>query len=204
MRHAISLLLLLLSVVILVQPIADGQVTSHYGAKVGDSGANLVGFDLTVYSPNNQTVYSRTMPLNFKIHWLVGVSPFMWTLCGLYTYRIDNQPVVDIFPDNPTSNFSYNPSFSHLLDVSGLSDGKHSIVISAGFYYKSQSGELVWKFLNETSSPLYFEVQNSNPTSTASPIVQEIPTAIVITFLIVITLAIVMIRKTNSNLVKKL
>jgi hypothetical protein len=170
---------IILVVTFLIPSLANAQTTSHYGAKTGDSGANLVGFGLTMYKPINQEVYTNVLPLFFNIDWLVGVYPFFnFTFAGIYTYTIDKMSPI-IIESNQTSNdkydaktnFTYNPSFSYFLNVSNLSKGQHSIVISAGFYYRSQSGSLQECFLNETSSPINFQIQNSIPVSpsTTSP-----------------------------------
>jgi hypothetical protein len=183
-KSFIVVVTLILVITLVIPAVTVAQTTSHYGAKTGDSGANLVGFDLSINSPINQKVYADSMPLNFKLDWLVGVYPFFnFTFAGIYTYRIDNlSPIV--IESNQTSNdkydaktnFTYNPSFSYFLDVSNLSNGQHSIVISAGFYYRSQSGSLQECFLNETSSPIYFQVQNSMPISTSSTTPTSTPT----------------------------
>jgi hypothetical protein len=83
----VVLILLFLTLALLTPSTANAQITNHYGAKIGDSGANLVGFDLTISSPISKEVYSNTLPLEFKLHWSpVGVSLFFnWTFSGIYT-----------------------------------------------------------------------------------------------------------------------
>lgn len=211
-KSFIAQVTIILFVALFIPLITNGQITSHYGAKTGDSGSNLVGFDLTIYNPISKEVYSNKLPLNFKIDWIVGVYPFFnWTFAGIYTYSIDSKSPVSIESNQSESdriypvnegNFKYNPSFSYLLDISNLANGQHSIVLSAGFYYESQSGVLEWQFLNETSSPIYFQVQNSmpasNPTPTPTPTVPEFPATLAITLLLVMALvfAVVFGRKT--------
>ncbi len=193
---------------------ANAQTTSHYGANVGDSGANLVGFDLTMYTPIDQKVYSKTMPLDFNIHWIVGVYPFFnWTFAGIYTYSIDNMSPI-IIESNQSSNdhydattdFKYTPSFSYMLDISNLTNGAHKIVVSAGMYYNS-NGHLMDDIFNETSSPIYFQVQNSipvsNPTSTQNPTptttIPEFSAILTITFLIVVIVAFAVVLKRKNK-----
>ena len=180
----------------LIPSLANAQTTSHYGAKTGDSGSNLVGFDLTMYKPINQEVYTNVLPLFFNIDWLVGVYPFFnFTFAGIYTYSIDSMSPI-VIESNQTSNdkydaktnFTYNPSFSYFLDVSNLSKGQHSIVISAGFYYRSQSGSLQECFLNETSSPIYFQIQSSIPVSTPTITPTPTPTVPELSWLVIIPL----------------
>jgi hypothetical protein len=186
---------LFLALALLIPLMTKAQTTSHYGANVGDSGANLVGFDLTMYNPINQKVYSKTMPLDFNIHWIVGVYPFFnWTFAGIYTYSIDNMSPI-VIESNQSSNekydaktdFKYNPSFSYILDISNLTDGVHKIVVSAGMYYNS-NGHLMDDIFNETSSPIYFQVQNSNPVSTPSPSPTPTPTVPEFSWLIILPL----------------
>jgi hypothetical protein len=183
----------------------NAQTTSHYGAKIGDSGANLIGFDLTINSPISQKVYTDSLPFDFQLHWSpVGVSTFFnWTFVGLYTYSIDhktpvsiesNQSESDIYGNG--SNFKYNPSFTYLLDISDLTNGKHVFVISAGLYY-NMSGQLS-QLYNESSSPLQFLVQNPAPSPTSK--VPEFPTFVILPlFAIVILLSIVFLRKVEIN-----
>jgi hypothetical protein len=164
---------------------AKAQIISHYGDN-GVSGANMVGFYLTVNSPISQKTYVSTLPLNIKIDWNpVGVSQF-WPFAGLYTYSIDNKPAVSIV-SNQSSNtgFNYHPTFSYLLDVSNLTNGKHSMVISAGLYFNN-SGQLMAQLCNQSSTPIFFIVQNS--TVQTSPTVPEIPTLIILPIFALATL----------------
>jgi len=61
-------------------------------------------------------------------------------------------------------------------------------VISAGFYYRSQSGSLQEGFLNETSSPIYFQIQSSIPVSTPTITPTPTPTIPEFSWLIIIPL----------------
>lgn len=197
MRKAVTLTAIIV-IVFVIQPIVDGQITSHYGAKTGDSGANPVGFDLTMYSPVNQSGYSKTMPLDFNIDWLVGVYPFFnWTFAGIYTYSIDNMSPV-VIDSNQSSNsrydsatdFEYSPSFSYILDISNLTNGNHQIAVSAGMYYNN-NGNLMDEIFKATSEPIYFQVQDSTASSpTPTPTVPEFSwLAIVPLFLSVFSVA---------------
>jgi len=160
------------SFIIFFEPsLVNLPTVTHYGDKVGQSGANPVGFDLTMYSPTSQKNYAGTIPLNFNVRWEpFGVSTFFnWTFSGIYTYSIDNKPAVSLqsnqsasdfygYGPNASRTFKYNPSFSYLIDISNLENGRHRIVISAGLYY-NQSGYL-YQLFNESSSPFSFSVQN--------------------------------------------
>jgi hypothetical protein len=131
--------------------------------KVGQSGANLVGFDLAMYSPINQGVYSNTMPLHFKIHWIYGLLFYNNSiLYGEYAYSIDNNPAVSL-PSNQQShsskNFVANPSFSSNIDISNLTNGHHQIMIITDMEYNPFGGATI-SVCNQSSSPILFSVQN--------------------------------------------
>lgn len=155
----------------LVPSMANAQTTSHYGAKVGSSGANLVGFDLTVYSPDNQTVYNTTLPLVFNISWIYGLifEPNA-ILFGNYSYQIDNNQPINI-PSNQKSesylDFEANQSFSIAVDISYLASGKHQLVIVADLEYcfVSSGPQSVFE---QATSPITFTVDNPTPTPTST------------------------------------
>jgi hypothetical protein len=184
------LVALLLTMALIIPSVTNAQTTSHYGANVGDSGANLVGYTLTTYSPDNQTVYANTMPLIFNMTWIYGLIPIgNAKLSGVYTYSIDNNRPVTItanqssnarFAGSPWNDFEINPTFLNLIDISSLTNGSHELVITAGMYYNF-SGRLDQLF-NESATPVLFSVVNTttpistptqnptpNPTSTLSP-----------------------------------
>jgi hypothetical protein len=194
-RKKILFLLLVsffLTLTVLIQSITDAQATSHYGDKVGDSGANLVGFDLTVYSPVSQRVYANTMPLDFKIHWSpVGLLFYENAKqYGLYAYKIDNNPSVSL-PSNQKSNsskdFISNPSFSSIIDISNLTNGQHQLVIVADMEWNPFGGGTT-SVCNLTSVPINFLVQNSTASPTLTPTVPEFPIIVVLSLLVVISL----------------
>ena len=125
------------------------------------------------------------MLLNFNITWThypVFNFPIAPPLNGDYAYSIDNNPPVsiasnqstsDLFYATPSNNFKINPSFSYLVNVSNLTNGYHKIVIKASLY--SYSGDY---YLNESSSPTLFLVQN--PTPSPTPESEPFPTTLVI------------------------
>ncbi len=192
------------ALIFLTLPMTNAQTTSHYGAKIGDSGANLVGYDLTMYSPQNQKAYANMMPLDFNITWKpVGVSLFFnWTFTGIYSCRIDNKPPVniesnqsesDFFGYNAPSgsNFKYNPSFSYLLEISILTDGQHSIVVDAAMNY-NMSGHLA-QIYEESSSPIFFWVENSASSSALA--VPEFPSSMILAFFVIVAYFAVSVRQ---------
>ncbi|HUK85591.1 MAG TPA: hypothetical protein VLU95_07000, partial [Candidatus Acidoferrum sp.] len=94
-----------------------------------------ISYSLKLSSPNNQTVYSVTMPLNFSIDWTYNLMPeFVGQVRGFYSYRIDSNSLVSIESNQSSNdlygnNFKYNPSFSYLVNISELTNGQHNIVI---------------------------------------------------------------------------
>jgi hypothetical protein len=175
---AITLMLVavFLTVILLVPSIANAQTTSYYGGGYygEDSGVNPAAFTLTVYSPNNQTVYANTMLLKFNITWTTYPKEdfdFAPPLSGDYAYSIDNNSFVsiasnqsasDLFYTFTKNNFTINPSFSYLVNVFNLANGYHKIVIKASLYYSSVS----YSYFNRTSIPTLFLVQNPTPSPT--------------------------------------
>ncbi len=190
-RKAFALILsLVVTFSFLILPLAkpvNAQITSHYGAKVGDSGAKLVGFVLTVYSPDNQTVFNTTLPLVFKIGWIYGLifepNAIMYPN---YTYCIDNNQPVNI-PSNQTSesylDFKANQSFSITVDISNLTNGKHQLVIGAGLEYcfVNSAPDLIF---NQTTTPITFTVDNQTPTLVPTPTVPELSWLVIVPLLL--------------------
>ena len=193
-KSVIAQVTIIFVVTFLTASMTTGQTTSHYGDKVGDSGANLVGFDLTVYSPISQRVYANTMPLDFKIHWSpVGLLFYENAKqYGLYAYKIDNNPSVSL-PSNQKSNsskdFISNPSFSSIIDISNLKDGQHQLVIVADMEWNPFGGGAT-SVCNQTSAPILFSVQNATASPTPIPSVPEFPATIIPIFLFTATFAI--------------
>jgi hypothetical protein len=180
---ALVLVTLFLTLALLVPSMANAQTTSYYGGGYygRDSGINPAAFTLTIYSPNNQTVYANTMLLKFNITWTTYPKydfDFAPPLTGEYGYSIDNNPLVsiasnqsasDLFYTFTKNNFTINPSFSYLVNVSNLANGYHKIVINASLYYGSSSYESS-SYFNRSSIPTLFLVQNPAPSPTPSAI----------------------------------
>lgn len=136
--------------------------TAHYGAKIGDSGSNLVGFDLTIYSPTNKE-YANTVPLNFSINWIYGLMfSDNATQYGEYAYQIDKNPPISLESNqksNSANNFISNPSFLTNIDISKLSNGQHRFVIIATMKWNPFGYEPVSVY-HETSDSVMFLVKN--------------------------------------------
>jgi hypothetical protein len=163
------------------------QTTSHYGR---DSGVNPAAFTLTMYSPNNQTTCADSMLLKFNITWTTYpvIHPIEGPLNGEYAYSIDNNPPVsialnqsasDLYYVTPSNNFTINPTFSYLLNVSNLTNGYHEIMLEVCLYVGD------YLYFNESTSPTFFSVQNPTPT----PIAESFPTTWVITSVIIMAVA---------------
>ena len=208
---AVTLVLvaIFLTMALIIPSMTNAQTTSHYGANVGDSGANLVGYTLTTYSPDNQTVYANTMPLIFNITWIYGLMPIgNAKLSGVYTYSIDNNRHVIItanqssnarFAGGPWNDFEINPTFLNLIDISSLTNGNHELVITAGIYYNF-SGSL-YQLFNESSTPVQFLVGTPTPSPTPTPTVPEFSwLAILPLFISLLSVALIVRHRKTANL----
>jgi hypothetical protein len=196
----LMLVVLLLTVVLSITSITHAQITSSYG---NHSDINTTAFTLTIYSPNNQT-FSSIMPLNFSIDWTeyptfqlpVPPAPI---LNAVYNYTIDNNPPVTVTSNQSSSdvfeygsNFTVNPTFSYLVNVSNFANGFHKIVITATLY--GYSGGFL--FFGASSSPIQFLVQNSTPTpqppsakiAVISPLTVTIISAVIVLVIVIVSL----------------
>ena len=168
---------------------------------VSPMGGMSTSYRLTLFSPNEQTTYDGVLPLEFMLKWTYDIMPLFEPKTD-YAYSIDGNPFVSITA-NKTSNdrpgggytFVYNPSFSYRLDVSGLTNGNHELVIRANFNFGHS-------LLNDTSTLFSFTVQISNPhinpsstptpAPTPTPTVPELPiTAILVAVLVAASLLMV-------------
>jgi hypothetical protein len=155
--------------VLIVPSLANAQNISYDSPNI-----NGTYFYLEIGSPGNQTAYNQVMLLNFNLQWHWDLMPLA-PLVGYYAYSIDGNPLVSIesnqtgndhYTSAPSENFKYNPSFSYLADTSNLTSGLHKVVIAAQLYWDFETyKELLY---NESSSPIFFSVQNQtlSPTPT--------------------------------------
>jgi hypothetical protein len=189
-RPALALTVIL---VLLFPSMAYAQITRSYS---NHADINYAAFDLTLYSPNDQTVYADTMLLKFNINWTAFVYfPFPQAppLIGDYSYSIDDGPRVTIETNQSSSdsvivdsrgNFTINPSFSYSVNVSSLASGYHEIVINVGLYRTFGHD-----YINQ-SIPIQFQVQNSS-----TPPIPEFPSGTILPLLLATTALIVICRK---------
>jgi hypothetical protein len=189
-RPALALTVIL---VLLFPSMAYAQITRSYS---NHADINYAAFDLTLYSPNDQTVYADTMLLKFNINWTAFVYfPFPQAppLIGDYSYSIDDGPRVTIESNQSSSdrvivdsrgNFTINPSFSYSVNVSSLASGYHEIVINVGLYRTFGHD-----YINQ-SIPIQFQVQNSS-----TPPIPEFPSELILGYILVGSLATVLFKK---------
>jgi hypothetical protein len=183
-KSFIAVVTLILVITLVIPAVTVAQTTSHYGAKTGDSGANLVGFDLTIYSPISKKTYDNTMFLHFKIDWIYGLMFYDNAIqYGLYAYKIDNNPPVNLISNqksNSSTDFIVHPSFSSNIDISNLTNGQHQLVIIADMEW-NPFGYLAVSVFNQSSSPILFSIQNSTvsqtPIPTSTPMQTQKPTS---------------------------
>lgn len=183
---ALVLFALLLTLV-LFPPIVYSQTSRSYTSQTGRMGTY---YRLVLYSPNEETTYQNLMLLNFTLNWTYDLIPIGdFELEADYAYSIDDNPFVSIV-SNQSSNDQYaggttfviNPSFSYLIDISNLSSGYHNVVIRAIFYFGKNL------FLNDSSTPFSFKVQNPIP---------EFPTPLILPLFTAILLAVIILKKVN-------
>lgn len=195
---AITLLFvaLFLTLELLTPPIAHAQITSSYS---NHTNINTTAFTLTIYSPDNQT-YNSTMPLNFTIDWTTYPTftfpiPPAPKLNGVYTYTVDNDPTVTVTSNQSSSdvfgysNFTVNPTFSYLVNVSNLTNGYHKIVITASLYGYGDG----YLFFSASSSPVQFLVQNPAPSPTPSPAIGALISPLTLSIIVTVVVLVAVI-----------
>ena len=79
--------------------------------------------------------------------------------------------------------FTINPKFSYSIDISNLTNGHHSITVSAAMYW--QFGVL----LNESADPVLFSVENPTSSGTPTPTFLEFPLWTIPLLLIIMVVA---------------
>jgi hypothetical protein len=193
----IVLVALFLTWVLITPSIANAQITSSYD---NNTHINPTAFTLTIYSPSTQNqTYIRIMPLNFTVDWTTYPTftfpiPPAPKLNGVYTYAIDNNPAVTVTSNQSSSdifgysNFTVNPAFSYLVNVSNLTNGYHKIVITTSLYFLDEG--LVF---GASSSPVQFFVQNPTPTPTPTPAISALFSPLTITIIVTVVVLVAVI-----------
>ena len=164
--------------------ITNAQTTQFYGRGYygPTSYLNYCSFYITIYSPNVQTTYVNTLPLKLNLTWTEYPNFPIPALYGYYAYSIDNGPFVeimsnqsdnDVFYQTSKNNFTLNPSFSYLLDISHFEKGYHNIVINASLYnynsYSAPSYPPSHFYFTVTTSPYIFSIGETKATPTPIP-----------------------------------
>jgi hypothetical protein len=141
---------------------------------VSPTGEMSTRYELTLFSPDEQSTYDGVLPLQFMISWNYDLTA-IFEPKTTYAYSIDGNPFVTIAANKTVNdrpgcgyNFTYNPQFSYTLDISSLTDGRHEIKIRSIFDFSHT-------LLNDTSTAFSFTVKNSNP-HIASPTPAPTPT----------------------------
>jgi hypothetical protein len=166
----LTLVTLFLTLALLIPSMTNAQTTGPYGDYMTINGITYdtgVFYYLTMYSPNNQTVYDNTMLLNFTLDWTYDLLPIgNSTPSEDYAYSIDDNPLVSIAPNQTAGPNNFNPSssFSYLLNVSILTNGYHKIVIFARYYLVGSKA-----LLDKPSSPITFLVEHPPNITIFSP-----------------------------------
>jgi hypothetical protein len=176
------------------QVMLDALTSSSYTSPEDKIGTH---YHLTLYSPNNQSIYSDELPLNFSLEWgYEGIPIGDYQLQFKYTYSIDDNPdQFNIIPKQSVTdhyvggtNITTNPKFTCLINISNLTDGYHKIIIKADFVY-------AWYY--SASYPVYFFVQNL--TKTPTPAVPELPGLTIMPLLVILIFICIKTRKCCQN-----
>ncbi len=171
--------------------VTNAQVTHFYGRGYSDADPylNYCSFYITMYSPDKQTTHVNAMPLEFNITWTEYPNFLVPALYGYYAYSIDNgsfievvssQSANDVFYQTSKNNFTINPSFSYLVDISNLEKGYHNIIINASLYNQNRSPPPIYPpdhfYFNITTAPFQFLVGEPMSTPTQQPTIEPIST----------------------------
>ncbi len=134
---------------------------------------------IKIESPNNNTIYSNVLSLNFTINYSPApgfYEVYVWQLF----YKIDNNTSI-AFPSynivEGTNRLS--PSQNLLLNITNLSSGQHQIELDARFFWYSPdfANDFYYPF-----EPIIFNVNNllsdntQNENHTSTPIATITPT----------------------------
>ncbi len=115
---------------------------------------------ISIYSPQNNTSYSsNNVDLNFSVRTaeLSGWSSFIHTV----EYSLDGGNLI------PVNNSEVLELFDVALNLTLLPLGKHSLTVSAGVVV--HRGEPLEKFFLDTSSTVYFTIDNTPSSLSPSP-----------------------------------
>ena len=177
--RAVTLVVAVFFVMALSSSVVDAQVTRFYGRGYygPNSDLNYCSFYITMRSPEDQTVYVDTLPLEFNLTWTEYPNFGIPGLYGDYAYSVDGGPFVgvtstpsstDVFYQTPKNNFTLNPTFSTSVDISQLENGTHTILIFASLFNQNVYPPIYppsHLFFNMTTSPYKFQVGEQTATT---------------------------------------
>jgi hypothetical protein len=163
------------------------------------SNINYLNYKLNLVNPNNNTIYSNTLPLNFDVDWSASVVPWFGVQ---FSYSIDNGVKIHT---NGGGNYNFKNTSSIIttttndsVDISDLTNGLHKLTIFADGSYDLDN--LFVPNFNYTFSPVFFSVDilTTTPTSTPSPTPTPTPSVPEFSWLtilpILLTIPIVFVR----------
>jgi hypothetical protein len=168
----------------LVPSMAAAQVTYYYS---NNTEINQVAFTVTITNPQNQSTYSKFLPLQVDLIWNVSLESLLDTHMPVkgYAYAIDNNQLINMAPNGslavPRKEAYY---FNYSVDVSSLSQGNHKLSVIIWQYYNNSNYQGLF---NQTSTPIIFEVDNTLP-ATATPTLSPSPTVPELSWLAIVPL----------------
>lgn len=192
-----TLVLIAIIGALLVPSMAASQVTYYYS---NNQEINPVSFILTITDPQNQTTYSKALPLQVDLTWNISLESLLDTHMPVkgYAYTIDNNTLINIAPNGslpvPRKEAYY---FNYTVDISDLSNGNHEFSVVVWQYYNNSNYQGLY---NKTSDPITFKVDNTlpataTPTPSSSPTIPEFSLLVIAPSLLAIFCAIIIIRR---------
>lgn len=192
-----TLILIAIIGAMLVPSMASGQVSGYYS---NNAEINQVAFTLTISNPQEQSTYSKALPLHVELIWNISLESLLDTHMPVkgYAYTIDNNPLVNIEPNGslavPRKEAYY---FNYTVDISGLAQGNHKLSVIIYQYYNNSNYQGLF---NQSSAPITFNVDNTlpataTPTPSPSPTVPELSWLMIVPLLLAIFCVTIIVRR---------
>jgi hypothetical protein len=179
-----SLVFLSLLSIALTPLSAAAQVSGYYS---NNAEINPVAFTLTVNNPENQSTYSKSLPLQVDLIWNISLDSLLTDHMPVkgYAYAIDDNQLVNMEPNGslgvPRKESYY---FNYSVDISGLSQGNHELSVIVWQYYNNSNYQGLY---NQSSTPIAFKVDNTLPaTPTPTPPIPELSWLIIVPLLLIL------------------
>jgi hypothetical protein len=200
-----SLVILSIISVTLIPSLATSQVSSYYYNNNAE--INPVAFTLKVTNPQNESTYSKSLPLQFDLIWNVSLEALLDTHMPVkgYAYEIDNNSLVNIEPNSSLAvPRKENYQFAYQIDISGLPQGNHTLSIITWQYYNNSNYQGLY---NQTSTPITFNVDNTLPATptiapSPSPIVPELSWPVIMPLIVAFFCITMVFRRRKHSLSK--